>query len=102
MTILTILICLILTLPIITQAFDLFLKSKLRWRKNIQRLPEKDFYVAVICENLEFDLDLKTHTNELIIAVFKMNVGVASNHNVRIFYSSDRDKKRIRQKGLPL
>ena len=71
-------------------------------KNNIQRLPEKDFYVAVICENLEFDLDLKTHTSELIIAVFKTNVGVASNHNVRIFYSSDRDKKRIRQKGLPL
>ena len=71
-------------------------------KNNIQRLPEKDFYVAVLYENLEFDLDYKTHTSELIIAVFKMNVGVASNHNARIFCSSDRDKKRIRQKGLPL
>ncbi|MDY5851924.1 MAG: hypothetical protein SPJ76_03375 [Candidatus Enterosoma sp.] len=26
-------------------------------KNNIQRLPEKDFYVAVLYENLEFDLD---------------------------------------------
>ena len=38
LTILTILICLILTLPIITKAFDFFLKSKLRWRKTISNV----------------------------------------------------------------